>query len=153
MKKRASAGTFLKVPIDEKFHTYARVLSSPVFAFYDFKTDSDDQELEVIEKSKILFKLCIYRSAIKRGGWKIVGHKELTPEMLTPVPFFIREIGAPDICWIDRNGTRVRANVDECIGLERLAVWDNNHVEDRLRDYYNGVPNKWADSIALNVIF
>lgn len=32
---------------------------------------------------------------------------------------------------------------EECRGLESCAVWDMHHVEDRLRDHYNGVPCIW----------
>ena len=29
------------------------------------------------------------------------------------------------------------------------AVWDPQHVEDRLRDHFAGLPNKWVQSLAL----
>lgn len=41
MKQKRIIGAFLKVPIDEKFHTYGRVLLNGVCAFYDFKTSND----------------------------------------------------------------------------------------------------------------
>ena len=34
------------------------------------------------------------------------------------------------------------ARPEEAAGLERAAVWSAEHVEDRLRDHFDGVPNK-----------
>lgn len=39
----------------------------------------------------------------------------------------------------------------EVEGLERLAVWDPEHVEDRIRDHYNGVQNIWVESLRLKL--
>jgi hypothetical protein len=38
----------------------------------------------------------------------------------------------------------------ECVGLECCAVWDPEHVEDRLKDHFAGIPNKWVQSMALD---
>jgi hypothetical protein len=41
------------------------------------------------------------------------------------------------------------ATAQECAGLEVAAVWDPEHVEDRLRDHFDGRPNIWVESIRL----
>ena len=38
---------------------------------------------------------------------------------------------------------------DKAIGLERAAVWDAHHVEDRIRDYYLGIPNETVERLKL----
>jgi len=35
-----------------------------------------------------------------------------------------------------------RTEADE---LEQAAVWSPNHIEDRLRDHFAGVPNQWVE--------
>jgi len=141
MKKKKNIGAFLRVPIDEKYHTYGRIISEGVYAFYDCKTDLEITDLETIEKSLVLFKVFVHNSAIRRGGWQIIGTKELPPELKEPVPFFIQEIGRPDICWIDINGVQTKATPSECIGLERFSVWEYQHIEERLLHYYQNVPD------------
>ncbi|WP_448115483.1 hypothetical protein [Mesorhizobium amorphae] len=36
------------------------------------------------------------------------------------------------------------------IGLECAAVWDPEHVVDRLRDPADGRPNKWVERLAVD---
>lgn len=38
-------------------------------------------------------------------------------------------------------------NYELCKELEREAVWNPEHVESRLDDYYFGRPNKWVESL------
>lgn len=40
----------------------------------------------------------------------------------------------------------------ECEGLECAAVWSPEHVEDRLRSHYAGVPCEWALSLRLKTV-
>jgi hypothetical protein len=139
MKRKT--GTFFKVPIDDVYHTYGRILDR-TYAFYDFKTDLDNVEINEIEKAKILFNVFVHRSAINKGGWEIVGYKELSSDLKEPVPFFIQTKGKPEVCYIDINDDRKKVSPAECIGIERYAVWEHNHVQERLSDHYKGIPNK-----------
>jgi len=43
-----------------------------------------------------------------------------------------------------RKGTR-----KESQGLEAAAVWEPEHIEDRLRDHFDGKPNKWLESLRI----
>ncbi|MDR3693813.1 immunity 26/phosphotriesterase HocA family protein [Mucilaginibacter sp.] len=149
MRQKEIIGAFLRVPIDEKDHTYGRIISKLVYAFYDFKTDLEITNLELIEKSNVLFKLIIHRDAVTKGYWKIIGIKELPEDLKVPVPFFKQEIGNPDECSIVAEDESRKATQQQCVGLERLAVWEHDHIEQRLRDYYNGVRNN--DTIALRL--
>lgn len=40
-------------------------------------------------------------------------------------------------------GSTKPSTKEEVRGLERVSVWAQNHVEDRIRDYYNNVPCQW----------
>jgi len=150
MGQRAVEGAFFKVPIDENYHTYCRIIYNRRYAFYDFRTESDDHSLEEIERAKILLKIIVHRSAIHKGNWKKIGVKPLPEELNKPVPFFIQEIGRPEICWIDLDGERTMVNPSDCIDVERFAVWEYQHVQEYLRDYYDGVPNKNAELLRVN---
>ena len=43
------------------------------------------------------------------------------------------------------------ASLAECEALESAAVWEPDHVEDRLRDHYAGRPNRWVESLRIDV--
>nr|WP_315423249.1 Imm26 family immunity protein [uncultured Pedobacter sp.] len=148
-KQKEVLGAFFKVQIDEYYHTYGRIIANYMYAFYDFKTNQEETDLSLIERSKIIFKILVNDKTIKSGAWKIIGISELPTDLKETVPFFIQEIGDLTTCWIDWNGTRERVEFQECIGLERLAVWDQIHVEKRISDYYNGIPNKYLQGLRL----
>lgn len=40
----------------------------------------------------------------------------------------------------------------ECEPLERTAVWDPEHVEDRIRDAYAGRESVWVRSMQIDAI-
>ncbi len=43
------------------------------------------------------------------------------------------------------------ATTGECIGLEAAAVWEAEHVEDRLRDHFAGQLNKWVEQLRAKI--
>jgi hypothetical protein len=63
MRQKEIIGAFVHVPIDAKYHTYGRIISDLIYAFYDLKTDSEISDLNLIEKSNVLFKLIVHKSA------------------------------------------------------------------------------------------
>ncbi len=151
MKQKESIGAFVRVPIDDKFHTYGRIICEYRYAFYDFRTDIIDPDLSKIQNSDILFKLIVHKNAVTKGFWKIIGKLELPDELKKPLPFFIQNVGNYQDCLIDINGVRKEATLSECYGLERLAIWDHMHVEQRLRDHYNNKPNNYSNALQLKM--
>lgn len=152
MRQKETIGAFVRVPIDETYHTYGRIINNLVYAFYDFRTESEISDFKLIEKSNILFKLIVHRSAVTKGYWKIIGLQELPEDLKIPVPFFTQTIGNHNDCSIVTDGNSIKVEPIDCIGLERLAVWEHDHVEQRLKDYYNGVRNNYAYALRLNGI-
>ncbi|MHA4895362.1 immunity 26/phosphotriesterase HocA family protein [Pedobacter sp. PWIIR3] len=142
MRQKETIGAFFKVPLNEGFHTYGRIIRNCVYAFYDHKTHKDILDLTDIESAPVLFKVYVMSSVIKKGRWPIIGISELPKNLDVVEPFFIQDIGDPKICWIDYHGERTKVSPEECIGLEQLAVWDYMHVENRLIDFYNGITYK-----------
>jgi hypothetical protein len=37
----------------------------------------------------------------------------------------------------------------DCIGLERAAVWEAGHVEERIVDHFAGRTNKWVEDMRI----
>jgi hypothetical protein len=146
--KKRIAGNVVKIDLGEGVHSYARVLEKDLFAFYDCLT-SDDLSIAHIVSLPILFKVAVMKYAVTKGHWEVVGHLPLeTPLRNAPLQFMQDRL-QPEQFSIYENGKTRRATREECLGLERVAVWDPVHVEDRLRDHYAGRPNKWVESLKI----
>jgi hypothetical protein len=85
----------------------------------------------------------------KRRHWVVVGNAPLDDSLLNPPPRFIQDALRKDLFRIYEKGQFSPATKEECIGLEREAVWDPTHAEDRLRDHYAGRKNKWVESLKI----
>jgi len=149
-RQRRKSGDIVKVPIDSNWHTYARVLNEPLIAFYDARTNRDLSPEEIVTRP-ILFTLWVMNRAITSGRWKRVAHISPDPALLKEPAFFKQDTLNPLSYSIYRAGQEIQATKEECRGLERAAVWDAEHVEDRLRDHYLGQPNKWVESLKLQI--
>jgi Immunity protein 26 len=143
--KKRNAGDVVSIPLPDGLHAYARVLPDATFAFYDSRTSEDLPVSEVISRP-ILFFLAVMDHAIKAGRWPIVGHLPLE-EGLNPPPRFIQNSLDKKSFSIYENGQIRPATRSQCRGLERAAVWEPEHVEERLLDHYAGRRNKWINSL------
>jgi hypothetical protein len=147
-RQRRKVGAFVKIRLDRRWHSYARILDEAVFAFYDSRADKELSIDEICSKP-ILFKIPVMNSAVTRGRWKIIGYLSLEPELKELPKFFIQDELDPAKFFIYHKGEAYPVTREECEGLEREAVWDAEHVEDRLRDYYKGVPNRIVESLKI----
>jgi hypothetical protein len=149
---KRTVGDILKVDLGDGTHSYAHVSTDPLVIFYDCKT-SRDLPLSEIGKLPVAFKVWVHNQDIKRGIWEKVGNLPLAPDNLEQPYMFKQDriTGRLAIHHSDFEDTNYErpATLEECRGLERAAVWDASHVEDRLRDYYEGVENKWVKSLAI----
>jgi hypothetical protein len=147
IRQRRTIGAVLRVPLDERSHAYAWALPEADFAFFDLRAESA-VPIEEVVRSLIAFRVAVHKSAWSTGRWKRVGNVEPPPEILAPVPTFIQDpiSGRFSIYVL---GDIRPATREQCLGLERCAVWEPEHVEDRLRDHFARRPNKWVESLAL----
>ena len=147
-RQRRKEGDVVKIDLGKKEWTFARVLPKAVFAFYDC-FQCPEEELERIVSSAILFKIAVMNDAVTSGRWKVVGHRELPPALLQPVPFAKQDDIDPRQLSIYVDGDERPATREECLPLERAAVWSWEHVEDRLRDHRAGRPCEWVEQMRI----
>ena len=147
-RQQRTVGDLLKVPLDDRWHTYARVLPEPLVAFYDARTDGDLDPEHVITRA-VLFRLWVMNHAITSGRWRRVATLPLERELLEQPVFFKQDAIDPESLSLYRDGQEIPATRVQCAGLERAAVWEPDHVEDRLRDHYLRQANKWTESLRL----
>ncbi|MGN6495614.1 MAG: Imm26 family immunity protein [Agriterribacter sp.] len=149
--KTIKPGSFLKIPLNEGQFAYARVITKSILSFYQLlPLPADDQDaINQMKVTKPIFSIAVNKSAISQERWRIIGHASLEPRILENMPVFFRQsLYEPYDCWLvttDPNYTRP-LYPEECVNMEREAVWDNiEQVEERLRDHFDGRPNKWVE--------
>jgi hypothetical protein len=145
--RRATPGNVIKIVLSDGSHTYARELRHPFVAVYDAR-DVSETDVAQIVKRPILFVVAVHDSAF--SGWKKVAFQPLE-EGEAEVPLrFMQNIADPNKCRIvDGNGVAREATPDECEGLERVAVWDPEHVDERLLAHFRGEPSQFVESLKL----
>ncbi len=150
MKKvKRKVGDFVSIPLQDGRVAYGRVLTSPLVAIYDYVSLAK-VDIESIISRPVKYILPVMANAVASDRWPVIGHSDLEEDLTKPVRFFQqhRVTGKLSI-YID--GEEIPATIADCIGLERNAVWDAEHVEDRILDEINGRPNKWVDSLKLKL--
>jgi hypothetical protein len=125
---------------------------SPYIAFYSCRGEPDPAAIQEICSGAPLFVIAVMRSAYSAGRWgRALGRLPETALPLIP-PVFKQEIGS-GACSIVEPGQSTRLSVprEECLGLERQAVWSAEHIESRLSDFYEGRPNIFVESLKVKL--
>jgi len=146
-KFKLNPGDIVQIKLEDGDFCYGRILEEPMVAFYD-KKDGGNSTFGDVILAPILFKICVMNYAVTSGRWRILGTIPLEEELRMPVWFFNEDSISKEL-FLEMNFEMIPATREECEGLERSAVWDPEHVEDRLRDHFLGKPNKWVESLKL----
>ena len=149
-KQRRIPGSILEIQLEDKSLSYAQVLKMGV-AFFDLNAKDSLTDLNIIPEKPVLFIIEIYDHIITKGRWKIVGNLPIRPDLINPPLKFIQHQLNPDKfeLYDPISGDSYPATRDECIGLERAAVWEAEHVEERLIDHYNNRENIWVKMLSM----
>jgi hypothetical protein len=146
-KQRITQGSILEINIDNQYYAYAQILDKSEYAFFDYKSEKQLNDLSILESKPILFMVGVYDDVVTKGHWLKVGKLEIR-ESLKVLPMqFIQDALHPDRFefYNPNTGEITPATKEKVKNLERASVWEANHVEDRIRDYYNGVPCIWLE--------
>lgn len=138
----------IEIELGDQTHVYGRVLRDASYAVYDSRSTKPESIDSVIDRP-ILFFVAVMDRAVKTGRWKVIGHRPLGEAESYPPPTFMQDRFDKKKYQIYERGQIRPSSRKECLGLERAAVWDPEHVEDRIRDHYAGRKNKWLESLAL----
>ena len=150
---RRREGDLLKIDLGDDRHSYAQVAAEPLIVFFD-GSFTHDLPPDQIASLPVLFRIWVANHAIKRGRWAVAGRAVLTLQDRKE-PFFYKQdvitgrLTLYHSSFAQTNWERA-ATLAECGGLENAAVWEPEHVEDRLRDHYAGKRNKWLDSLQID---
>lgn len=151
-KQRIIEGAILEINIQGEYFSYAQILSRGLgYAFFDFKSNERLKDVKILLNSNVLFILMVYNDIINDGVWTKVGKLPLRNDLLIQPMKFIQDPLEPSRFEIynPNTGEIRRATKKECEGLERAAVWEAIHVEEKIRDYFLGVPNFWTKKLKI----
>lgn len=137
---KGSPGDVVRIDLGDGRHTYGVLLVNPYVAVYDMVTTGETVERAEVLDRPILFVVAVYNVG---RAWPVVG-KVPEERALPAVPEqFMQDVADPSRCEIiDVNGNVRPATPQECVGLERAAVWEPEDVVERIRDHYAGRPNR-----------
>ncbi|MDB5159690.1 MAG: hypothetical protein JWR50_4397, partial [Mucilaginibacter sp.] len=127
MSVRFAAGSVLRVPIPGgRLACGVMLATRPYMAFFDDR-QVNAEKLTGFEGSP-LFIVAVHNSSYSTGRWGAsLGH--LPKDSLPPIPYFFRQnvLRPSDCVIVDSDGNTQTAAPEDCLKLERSAVWSAEH--------------------------
>ena len=146
-RQKWSKGALVQVPLGGESYCYAQMLSAPEYAFFDSRDLIDPTPKEIISQA-VIFRLWVMRYAHSKGRWLKCG-KASVPDFLQSEVARYKQDAITGELSLYLDCQEEPATVEDCKGLECAAVWDPEHVEERIRDFYQGRKNIWVESMAI----
>jgi hypothetical protein len=146
LRIRPRVGDVVQIPLGKRTFGYGLKLKG-TYAFYDAKSPPPLSLAEVVTRP-LLFRLWVHDSAVEDGSWPIIGNVPV-PKGLLKEPWFFRKDPISG-AWSRYRGDPLTvrpATEEECQALECAAVWQPEHVIERLRDYFAGRPSKMVERL------
>jgi hypothetical protein len=141
-RTKHTPGTVLELSLGDGTFAYGLVVGELEVAFFDLHAKAAIADVDAIVARPVLFVLTVYKNVFTTGRWRAIGRVDLDAHVVRIPDKFMQDLGDPRKCKIvDADFNTRPATPDECVGLERVAVWAGEHIEDRLRDHFAGRPN------------
>ncbi|WP_318837553.1 Imm26 family immunity protein [Psychrobacillus glaciei] len=130
-RRRIKFGDVYAIPLPNGKYAYGRVFADAGFGVYEHIGESM-ADTPISEDYQ--FNVGVYQHALSSGKWTFIENRPFKKE---------EEAFPPPTCIIDsisgeysiyHKGEIRSATKSECEGLEITAVWDANHITDRIMD-------------------
>ena len=119
-----------QIPLPDGRFAYGRVYDDASIGIYS--TTTDEPLHPPIGSRSYLFFVGLYSDILEKGFWQIIGHDAFAPdESSWPPPYFVRDIISGDY-QIYHRGEMRPAKPEEVEGLEEAAVYDSQHIVQRI---------------------
>ena len=145
-RKKWETGNVVEIELADGSFSYGLIVNEPLVAF---TRDTFFKRPEISPKllNTIAFQLWVMNSAIGKKGWPVIGDVQLKEVPISEAKFYRYDNISKNFyhyvdCINDIPSTR-----EDCVGLECAAVWQKNHVEDRLQSLKAGFECKWEVSL------
>jgi hypothetical protein len=142
MAKRKKIGDVYRFDFDKKFHCYCQILEASDVVFFNFYSDSENDNIdEVIEKDE-LFRIWLDRDCLKSDKWQFICHKELSAERKIVFDKYNNPSGGTDFFILrnEKNAEFIKVAREQCFGLELAAAWTESGIINRLNYSFLGIP-------------
>lgn len=144
-RQRIKGGAIIKINLSENKMVFGLLFPNADVGIYDFIVDCANglPSINEIINKNIFLNIGLYNDVITKGDFEIIGYKELIKEDIEKVPpKFMQNLVNIHDCYIFWNdGSEKKVTPEECIGLERSAVWEAKAVVERIEDHYAGRNN------------
>ena len=143
-RQKITVGSILQIPIKD-YYCYAQILGKANYAFFDYKSSTPLTSFEILSNVNILFVISVYDDIITSGLWEKVGKSPIRESLrILPNKYIYHKNEIPEYeLYNTETGEITPSSADEVKGLECCAVWDSNHVIDRIKSHYMGKPCIW----------
>ncbi|RPJ50581.1 MAG: hypothetical protein EHM23_00195 [Acidobacteria bacterium] len=142
-RTRLREGDVFAISLGEDLYGYCRYLTGLLTEFFDIRS-SGLSPVEEVVSANVVFTVWVSKEAFKSDKWNRIGSREVR---VKPNPVFFKQDPITNELCLYQDYRETPATLAECQGLERAAVWSANHIEDRLRDHFEGRPNRWVESL------
>ena len=129
MAKKIELGDIYSIPLPDGKYAFGRIYRDGCIAIYGQISDSED---DIPPEENYQFVVGVYEHVLKSGQWKKVASRRFSND---------EEAWPPPMCIIDsvtggysvyHKGKSRPSTREECSGFEEAAVWDANHIIDRI---------------------
>jgi Immunity protein 26 len=141
-KQKWTNGAIVKIPLKNKTYGYGQLLDKGTILIYNIRTPEDLSTPKVVDLKK-LFIVAIYNSVIPSGRWVKIGKEDIKKQYeVLPFQYIQDALNLSLFEIYDPNdGSIKKATKSQCRNLECCAVWEAEHVESRINDYFDEIPN------------
>ncbi len=137
---KMSPGSVFAVDLGALGYAFGILAAGNDVAFLDLLRP-EIPDLATISASKVLFRTYVAKDGLASGQWKIVGSIPLKDELQEPAGYRNQPVGSNKL-FIYKAKQTMPASFDEAKDLEPLVTWFTSHIEERLRDHFEGRSNK-----------
>ena len=141
-RQRRTIKSIVEIDLKNGYFTYGQILEAGI-AFFDYRTSTRLLDFKVLVDMPILFVIEVYDHVITKGQFLKVGKLDIRDELDPPPNKFIHdEMNGSFELYNPITGEITSSTKDEVRGLECSSVWESEHVEERIKDYYTGKKNR-----------
>jgi len=145
-RKKWEPGNVVEINLSDGSFSYGVIIDEPLLAFTKARfTERPEISPELFED--VVFQLWVMNSAIGKNGWPVIGEVSLKNLSISEPKFYQYDLISKRFYHYVDSTNDIPSTRDGCVGFECAAVWDKEHVEDRLLANKTGVDCQWEVSL------
>lgn len=136
MAVKFKEGDFFRIPLSNGRFAFGRVLKNS-WGFYNYISNSGEVEISNLLDANYAFKIWVSEFALNKGIWEIFANAELN-DSESQKEFFYKQDKINHKVWKTLTGAEEEPiTTADCENLELAAVYDPEHVVERLEYYFS----------------